>query len=172
MDSKLPKKKGKDSIHNIADFWLKHFKASLEVTTKQSAYECFITTEFYYGENYQTFTALSGRVVSSTKNKTTKNKLYTMVPKSPAAIEYFKLNGNHPPTQITDHIENKVNKDEVIADEVVDFTVNNTLEEGVKEHGEDDEDQGEEYSEASENNLEEFTIIDEYKMEQKYISRN
>ena len=90
-----------------------------------------------------------------------------MVPKSPAAIEYFKLNGNHPPTQITDHIENKVNKDEVIADEVVDFTVNNTLEEGVKEHGEDDEDQGEEYSEASEDNLEEFIIIDEYKMEEE-----
>ena len=50
---------------------------------------------------------------------------------------------------------------------MVDFTRNNTLEEGVKEHGEDDNDQGEEYSEASEDNLEEFTIIDEYKMEEE-----
>ena len=67
---------------NIAEFWKTHFKESQEVTTKISTYEFFSKTEHYRGEDYQTFTARSGRMIRSTKNKNTKNKLYNIEPRS------------------------------------------------------------------------------------------
>ena len=101
-------KQAENSGDNIAEFWQTHFKESQKVATKISTYEFFTKTEHYRDEDYQTFTARSGRMIRSTKNKNTKNKLYKIEPRSHKAIMFFQQSSiNTPGRSIgeTDKIE-------------------------------------------------------------------
>ena len=91
---------------NIAEFWQIHFKESGKVITKLSTYEFFTKTELYRSEDYQTFTACSGRMIKSTNNKNTKNKLYKIEPRSPEAVMFFQhKDANFPGRSINETVK-------------------------------------------------------------------
>ena len=88
---------GKNPEDNIAEFWQTHFKESQNVTIKISTYNFFTETKHYMGEDYQSFTARSGRMIRSTKNKNTKNKLYNIEPRIQEAIMFFQQSSINTP---------------------------------------------------------------------------